>query len=316
MYILGLFLFFFLINFASAGCSNNQSQIIMQLSSQTNAHGALWNQSYSINLCYNDLFSVSYTGTGSNSHNDCTNHNNGLLLRLYSENNSHAAFDDSAYTIPVCYKGLEKCKLGGCTEAELADGKCGTIAYISNATNAHISSGLVYYPTTSIYKPITCICTQPGCTKKPIVVVSRCSNYDESDCSSDPAGVAQSSCAGYKANCTWNNATSKCEAKCVDYSDPSNPNSCARTCTKTGSDATECSAGSQIVSTIATTSYSKLGCSANNFISVFDCKSDSQTVPCGTIEEVSLPFFGAWQFIISLVSVAFIYILIERKRLL
>ena len=50
-----------IMGFVSADCS--ESQLIMRLSSASNAHGALFNQSYSYQVCFNNIFGESYTGS-------------------------------------------------------------------------------------------------------------------------------------------------------------------------------------------------------------------------------------------------------------
>ena len=129
--ILGLLMVLGLISFTSALC--NQSQTIMQLSGINNAHGALWNQSYNIKICYNDVFIGSYSGD--NPH-ECDS--NDIILKLSDISNAHATGkESSAYEFPVCYKGLSDCKIGRvCAED---DATCNIVAYISGESNAHLS---------------------------------------------------------------------------------------------------------------------------------------------------------------------------------
>ena len=324
VYILGLFLFLSLIGFASAGCSDpdDSNQIIMKLSyspDTSNLHGALWNQSYSLNICYNDRF-TKYKGEG-NPHDGCDSKD--VLLYLNNVTNAHAANESSSvYNIPVCHKGLKDCKIGRDCEGDL---KCNIIAYVSGTNNTHISSPGSYYPEGSIYQPITCICTGEDCSRRIQPVVTGCYDFSKSNstCEGDgnAEGIAQLD-PGCNANpkslchCIWNaSAATKCSVK-WNVQDPNNLE-CEYSCTVSGSTATECSGGSQVMRTLATiTSSSPTNCPTTNAAGIINCQSGSATIPCGALEEASLPFFGAWQFVISLISIAFVYALLERKRLL
>jgi len=80
---------------------------IMRLYSSSNSHGELWNNGdYSLDVCYNDIFGVSYTG--SNPH-DCgagTIPSN-KVVGLFSDGNSHAEIPIlNDYDVDVCYGDL------------------------------------------------------------------------------------------------------------------------------------------------------------------------------------------------------------------
>jgi len=317
VFIAGLFLFFSLVSFASAlGCSGTLNQSIMKIPQTDNAHGALWNQS-GINICYSDLFSPSYTGQ--NLHDGCTDPDDGLLLKLYSKNNSHASYPTFAldsYNISVCYKGLEDCRIGSC---DPDDNKCRTIVYISNKTNAHISSWSFIPASDRGYLPISCDCVG-NCNKKDFIVGSTmCYEFSENEenCEIDGTDLAAKTdprcVGGALCECVWNvSAATDCS---FQLTMPGEEVGCDYICTYSESEATECSGSSKVIRTLATTTKTT-SCINGLLPEGFVCQSGSATIACGDLEEASLPFFGAWQFIISLVSIAFIYALIGRKRLI
>lgn len=94
-------------NLIYADCDDTQT--IMKLSSQTNAHGALWNDLlYSYKICYNEIFGIEYPADinvhqcNPNAYNP-TNH----VLYLTGITNAHAKFDRMvAYETGVCYGDL------------------------------------------------------------------------------------------------------------------------------------------------------------------------------------------------------------------
>ena len=123
-------------------CSSD-NQELFAISSDTNAHGEVWNGAgnYPFEICYNDSFSDLYP-SGSNSHNP-----SGLntILRLSGQINAHAenlSINTDGYQ-NVSYGDL-RCFLQSarenCNETILPDKNsyC-LIASISNNTNAHIA---------------------------------------------------------------------------------------------------------------------------------------------------------------------------------
>jgi hypothetical protein len=127
--VLGIFILFMsMIAGISAACSSSD-QIIMKLYSSSNSHGALWNQSYPYEICYNDIFGVPGSGI-----HTCSGTNN--VLWLYQINNSHASdINANGYNIPVCYGDLT-CR--NVTTACAADERI--VARLYQDNNSHISS--------------------------------------------------------------------------------------------------------------------------------------------------------------------------------
>jgi len=119
------------ISSVSAGACSDPNQTILRLYSSTNAHGALWNGSYSEDVCYNNLFGVNYTLTGPHL---CGNN---LVMKLSGAGNAHAevsGMDVFPEVFMVCYGDLicenytDSCPTG----------KTG-VARLSANANAHIS---------------------------------------------------------------------------------------------------------------------------------------------------------------------------------
>jgi hypothetical protein len=227
--------------------------------------------------------------------------------------------------IPVCYKGLYECEIANSERS----GKI-PIVYLSAQTNAHLSrsttpySYAVWCKYVSGYEPGPAPIPPTGC-------------YDLSDSNTTCEGYGnQNGIAQYDpgchadpkslCSCVWNATTTpKCTVKWGLPPIPSpninpitnQPYLCNYYCTDAGTDATECSGGSKILRTSATiTSSDPTNCLAVNAPAELNCQSGSATISCGTLEEASLPFFGAWQFIISLVSIALVYALVGRKSLI
>ena len=313
-FVAGLLLFLSLVSFASAGCSSKPDQIIMQLSASSNAHGALWNQSYTPNICYNDIFKPDYSGTGPH---ECTTSD--VLLYLYDNNNSHAAWPgSSAYTIKVCHKGLTDCGIGSCLQRDKDVTKCREIAYISG-TGAIINNSHLW-PRTYVgldYLPISCDCV--GDCERNDKIYLRCGDFDgDVDGCKDPdaneIAKIDPGCGATEKNlchCSWNNTAHVCTlSETIFIIDPLSGDECSYNNVKTGTDATECSGGSKIVEYTCTQTSLTPGCPSGP-----GCESISATVSCGGTE-ASLPFFGSWQIISSLISITLVYALLGRKRLL
>jgi len=144
----------------SADCTGTSGgQVVMDLSSSTNAHGALKNQGAFLGvLCCN--FGLGDTTCSSDDPN--TNQPINKIIGLFSSTNAHAEAPDLAspnYNTDVCYDSLKYCSnvdTGfSCAVGEIE------VVYISNITNAHIEDAdltpqnydtkiccLVEYPTT------------------------------------------------------------------------------------------------------------------------------------------------------------------------
>ena len=133
LYFLVFLLFSFTyIGFISAACTGGPTQIILNLSYTSNAHGSIGNQpTYTTQICYDSIFGSAYLGA--NPHT-CTG-NNGVL-RLSATTNAHAQnLSSTGYTTNVCYGNLE------CTG--ITSGNCAAnyknIVNLSALTNAHLS---------------------------------------------------------------------------------------------------------------------------------------------------------------------------------
>ncbi len=130
----------------------SSDDIILRLSSPTNAHGEEWNGAggYSTEVCYSEIFGTTYTG--SNPHS-CISGDSNLVLRLSSPTNAHGEIPDAtanAYTTNVCYGDLSCQSVAG-------DSVCpsGTqeVLSLSDPTNAHIENRVAnVYSSNSNYK--------------------------------------------------------------------------------------------------------------------------------------------------------------------
>ena len=326
MIVLGFLVVLGIAGFASAECSGDSDQVIMKFSSLLNAHGALWNQAYDLNVCYNDLFTEDYSGT---TPHECDGDD--TLLYLNTATNAHVASSySSLYNIAVCHKGVKDCNVGACPSLEDGgdidgDGKseCNIVAYISGNTNAHISN----FPFTG-GSAISCFCTEEDCESTGggdgggsnyIDACYTYTKYGDSTCGQDPFNIALSDpgCPdGQDCSCFWDVAKKKCGLKYGFTID-----GCTYDCKKDTVEETECSGGSKILSmgasavlltpTSATTSTACPAVPADLTL----CKSGSVTVtlPCQSLEEAGLPFFGVWQLVLSAVSIVFVYAFIRRK---
>lgn len=112
----------------------NEDQLIMRLSSETNAHAQNATiGTYLTSICYNDIFGVDYSKENPRV---CDGMNN--ILSLSGETNAHASFAaDETYTIPICFGDLNSCEYlesGDCPEKKTC------IVKISGETNAHLST--------------------------------------------------------------------------------------------------------------------------------------------------------------------------------
>lgn len=291
----------FLIGFASALCNENQT--IMRLSSYGNAHGALWNElDYGVKICYNDLFSTDYSGDNPHSDN--------IVLKLSAAINGHAAERSStAYLISVLYKGLSDCEIrsdGGCPNST---GKA-AIVYVSGTTNAHLSK----WPAVG-YSAVCCKGEEGGIIPPKLQPIACYEFLDRETCETPNNNViiaqGDPSCKepDHKCLCVWDDASNKCM---VTWARNITIGDCTYTCTTETKEATECNGQSKILSINAKMVPDKTSCATYTDP---NCKSGSATVPCGSLE-ANLPFFGAWQLLASMISIAFIYALFARRNLI
>ena len=125
---------------AGANTCNSPDQIILRLSSDTNAHAEVWNGvgSYTTAICYDEIF----LQPGNGDHT-CAPGGSNRVLRLSSDTNAHAESPlGTIYNTEVCYDGLT-CRLdtdGVCDSTEKA------VVRLSSQINAHleIASGTNY----------------------------------------------------------------------------------------------------------------------------------------------------------------------------
>jgi hypothetical protein len=105
-------------------CSSD-SQIILRLEKETNAHGEVWDGNYPIEICYDDIF-------GEEGGGDRTCHGN-KVLGLSSDTNAHAEIPGLNNYNPVCYGDLNCQARNSC----LGEEEC--IVSLSSDTNAHLA---------------------------------------------------------------------------------------------------------------------------------------------------------------------------------
>ena len=134
--VIGIFLSLLSLSFVSAVCTGGDSQLILKLSSETNAHGEVWNGSgnYPIEICYDEIFGVSYTGANPHS---CTATN--TILKLSNTTNAHAEVKTlSNYDTKICYGDLS------CVSGTSCSPEYTPVLSLSSLTNAHLSSNSNY----------------------------------------------------------------------------------------------------------------------------------------------------------------------------
>ena len=132
-----IFIFIILTNIVSAAScgESNDNQLIMRISSNTNAHGEIYSgTNYGVEICYDDIFEVAYNGA--NPH-DCTATLSNKILGLSANTNAHAQESSlDTYDIDICYGNL------GCSFV-LAGEECATgftcVVTLSSSTNAHLA---------------------------------------------------------------------------------------------------------------------------------------------------------------------------------
>lgn len=115
-------------------CSDNQT--IMRLSSEKNAHGAIWNESnYSIQICYNSIFGKDYVIPAGEKVHD-TNKN---VIYLSDYKNAHGDVENLPWHIPVSYGDLICVSR---TESCSANEKL--VLSLSSSFNAHFAKNNSY----------------------------------------------------------------------------------------------------------------------------------------------------------------------------
>jgi hypothetical protein len=136
--VLSLVISIFLISFVNAQCADNDR--IMRLSPSIpvgNSHGALWDQAYTEEICYNDIFGSAYGGP--NFHPAACSD---PVLWLSAPTNSHASTIQTAiYDTPVCYGDLNCYVTAGVC---LPGFQC--VVKLSDISNAHIAKCTSTYP--------------------------------------------------------------------------------------------------------------------------------------------------------------------------
>lgn len=109
----------------------DSNDIILRLSSESNAHGELYDEdAYSTLILYSDIFGVEYSGTD---HPNCDSSNS--ILQLSDDTNAHAEIaTQSNYDTYVCYGDLTcTYEIGSCSS-----GTC--VVTLSDDTNAHLAT--------------------------------------------------------------------------------------------------------------------------------------------------------------------------------
>ena len=131
----------FLINNLSSSCTDDQR--ILRLYSENNSHAGFWDQlQYPIEICYNEIFGVSYAGADPHT---CTDDNK--IIGLFSNFNSHAEIPSlNNYLTHVCYGNLN------CVKDDSFGDNCNdptkkVVLRLYTETNSHASiSSYANYP--------------------------------------------------------------------------------------------------------------------------------------------------------------------------
>jgi hypothetical protein len=127
--LLGMLVLILTVNVEAQSCAD--SQIIMKISSETNAHGEVWDGEgdYGVDVCFNEIFGEDGGGT-----RDCVGDGSNRLLKLNSNTNAHGELkDQSSYSVDICYGGLVcRTSIGSCGEGEGEE-----MVRLSSDTNAH-----------------------------------------------------------------------------------------------------------------------------------------------------------------------------------
>ena len=89
---------------AGANTCSPPDQIILRLSSDTNAHAEVWNGagSYATEICYNEIF-----GQQGNGDHTCASGGSNRVVRLSSDINDHGeGASGTNYNVDICYCNL------------------------------------------------------------------------------------------------------------------------------------------------------------------------------------------------------------------
>ncbi|MDP3917443.1 MAG: hypothetical protein Q8Q42_04125 [Nanoarchaeota archaeon] len=136
---------FFNLNIIEAGTMCADNQIILRLSSPTNAHGEVWNGAggYTTEICYDRIFGAPAVNTD----RTCQSLNTNKVVGLSASTNAHAEDPSlSNYPINVCYGDLScTARTGSCVGNE------SLVVSLSANTNAHLSNSSSY--------PVSICCT-------------------------------------------------------------------------------------------------------------------------------------------------------------
>lgn len=283
-----------LFGFASASCAN-ENQTILKISSDENAHGALWDRTSGIKICYDDYFREF---KGANAH-VCSSAN--VLIKLSNTNNSHAAPKDSSiYNVKVCHNGLSNCTVHAgqnCTRGKKA------IVYLSNLSNAHISKTYVQ----GFYAVCCSNITVQARISESIV---HCMDYTtQNSCNNYDYFVAQTGCPnGKECYCNWNSTGRKCIQSYNNLI-----GNCNYKCNLAVAGRTEeCDANEMRTISVDAQIIPVSGdCTG---ITDPECVDKEIEIPCGLLVGADLPFFGFWQIATSLISITLIYLILLRKR--
>lgn len=87
---------------------DDPSQIMFKLTDLSNAHAsdASTDNNYAVEVCYDDFFEATYTGS---TPEVCSDGN--LLFNLSDTSNAHADFAGETFDVPLCYGDLKECVL-------------------------------------------------------------------------------------------------------------------------------------------------------------------------------------------------------------
>lgn len=132
-------------------CNNNPSQLIMRLSTQTNAHvqnaSAYGTGNYPVEVCYNEIFGQLYTGANPF---QCTGTN--TVVKISAPTNAHVAAPSQtpAGYLPLCYGDV------GCTVRSACQANEQEVLSLSALINAHVET-----PGANQYDQVLC-CSRGG----------------------------------------------------------------------------------------------------------------------------------------------------------
>ncbi|MBX4211898.1 hypothetical protein KW787_00370 [Candidatus Pacearchaeota archaeon] len=185
---IGILIFIVLSVSVVSAAECDDSQIIMRLSSNNNAHGSLWSGDYATKICYNSLFGINYSGP---SPHDCSAN---TVITLSDITNAHAS--ENSYSNPVCYGDL-KCRVASqCSSSERIIGS------ISGTTNAHLAADGSYpskiccSSALAVSVPTHAECTNNACIQVAGAGANQCTGNQE--------------CQGFHTSCQGNAGSKQC----------------------------------------------------------------------------------------------------------